>query len=353
MIRPLFVDIRAPVHPSLVHPAYAPAWRGLTHLLLHGQTPLGFAGVTGAEPAFAPDYYGPMADPSDWTLDVEAGSDWRVADGPHGRYLDMRTVNGSGWTDDYYRDHPQNVVGDHEGSMLCWFRKTQGVLGEWTVAMSAGRSTASAVSQGVIWGNLVGNANIEASLLDDAGNEIAVLEGPAFTVDDWFRVVFTWRDIDTSPVLKLFVDGVLSATATPTSDTMHTTDLGYVTYGLDPFGIGHEASVGYMMGATWDRCLPDGLARLLSLDPSGLVAPWRLYQASPAGVVGSPYAITHHRFRNDDGSESTATWKAAEDTNVTVPRDTKLRLRVQVDVTGDQGSSPVEFRVRDPAKVIE
>lgn len=47
---------------------------------------------------------------------------------------------------------------------------------------------------------------------------------------------------------------------------------------------------------------------------------------------------THFRARNDDGSETTATWYAAQDTNFTAPLSTNLRLRMQVDTAG--GDTP-------------
>ncbi len=41
------------------------------------------------------------------------------------------------------------------------------------------------------------------------------------------------------------------------------------------------------------------------------------------------------RFRTDDGSETTATWAAAQDTNLTAPLSTNLRLRLLANATGD------------------
>jgi len=40
------------------------------------------------------------------------------------------------------------------------------------------------------------------------------------------------------------------------------------------------------------------------------------------------------RWRNDNGSESTATWAAAQDVDVTKGKETTIRLRVLLDVTG-------------------
>jgi hypothetical protein len=41
------------------------------------------------------------------------------------------------------------------------------------------------------------------------------------------------------------------------------------------------------------------------------------------------------RWRNDDGSETTATWAAAQDTNASLALATNTRLRVVLDATGD------------------
>lgn len=50
------------------------------------------------------------------------------------------------------------------------------------------------------------------------------------------------------------------------------------------------------------------------------------------------YEQEGYRFRNDDGSESTATWKAAQDTDITLSKDVPARLRMLVDVTGAPGA---------------
>lgn len=54
-----------------------------------------------------------------------------------------------------------------------------------------------------------------------------------------------------------------------------------------------------------------------------------------------------YRFRNDDGSESTATWKAAQDTDVTgLAKATPLRLRVLTNVTSDPPSEALKLQWR-------
>jgi hypothetical protein len=52
------------------------------------------------------------------------------------------------------------------------------------------------------------------------------------------------------------------------------------------------------------------------------------------------------RFRNDDGSESAATWKANQDTNITLAANTAFRLRELLNATGDPASISTQIEVR-------
>lgn len=52
------------------------------------------------------------------------------------------------------------------------------------------------------------------------------------------------------------------------------------------------------------------------------------------GLPSCPFVQTAIRWRNDDGSQTTATWKATENTNITVTNaqfNTNVRLRLQTD----------------------
>jgi len=55
------------------------------------------------------------------------------------------------------------------------------------------------------------------------------------------------------------------------------------------------------------------------------------------------------RFRNDDGSESSATWKAAQDTNILLALDQPLRLRATINTGGDQGTKRYRLEYKKPA----
>lgn len=52
------------------------------------------------------------------------------------------------------------------------------------------------------------------------------------------------------------------------------------------------------------------------------------------------------RFRNDDGSESAATWKANQDVNITAAADTAMRLRMLLNATGDPASIGAQLEYR-------
>jgi hypothetical protein len=67
-------------------------------------------------------------------------------------------------------------------------------------------------------------------------------------------------------------------------------------------------------------------------------------------AVAAPTPATHEqegfRFRNDDGTEATATWQAAQDVQATGPLLTPVRLRFVVNATGDPaaGAYRLEYR---------
>lgn len=79
--------------------------------------------------------------------------------------------------------------------------------------------------------------------------------------------------------------------------------------------------------------------------------PWQLF-APPARRlyfdVGAALSLaqTRYRWRNDDGSETGATWAAAENTAITLAQNTPRRLRVQVQSTNDKPSASYKLQYR-------
>jgi hypothetical protein len=65
-------------------------------------------------------------------------------------------------------------------------------------------------------------------------------------------------------------------------------------------------------------------------------------------VLGVPAPSDQYGFRarNDDGSETTATWKAAQDAPFTMTPDETFRLRIGVNTTGDPDSTQYKLQYR-------
>lgn len=70
----------------------------------------------------------------------------------------------------------------------------------------------------------------------------------------------------------------------------------------------------------------------------------------PFGVQDAHAVISYEqegfRFRADDGSETTATWLAAQDTNITRGRNINTRLRMLVDTTDDTPSNQYQLEYK-------
>jgi hypothetical protein len=52
------------------------------------------------------------------------------------------------------------------------------------------------------------------------------------------------------------------------------------------------------------------------------------------------------RLRNDDGDEDAASWKEAQDANITAPKNANIRLRMIVDATGDPATAQYQLEYR-------
>lgn len=74
---------------------------------------------------------------------------------------------------------------------------------------------------------------------------------------------------------------------------------------------------------------------------------WGAYLITvPDVVVTTTLDQEGYRWRNDDGSETTATWKAAQDTTVTLAPGETGRLRTIINATGDPPSAGYLLQVR-------
>jgi predicted RNA-binding protein with TRAM domain len=73
---------------------------------------------------------------------------------------------------------------------------------------------------------------------------------------------------------------------------------------------------------------------------------WNWMALEILAATAATIELEGFRFRNDDGSETTATWKANQDVNITLAANTAFRLRKILNATGDPASidAQVDFR---------
>lgn len=125
---------------------------------------------------------------------------------------------------------------------------------------------------------------------------------------------------------------------------------------VGPFTVGRDSSTRYCDGTYPDVSLWLGRAwsdadAALDFDQSLRGNPDTLRRAVPrVAVFSGAAAVTSaqqaYRFRDDDGSESTATWLAAENANISRDAGVATRLRVGVGYTGDPPATALKLQYR-------
>jgi hypothetical protein len=68
--------------------------------------------------------------------------------------------------------------------------------------------------------------------------------------------------------------------------------------------------------------------------------------ATATGVTPAYYDFEGFRFRYDNGDEDNASWRAAQDIDITEDKGVRLRLRTLISVSGDPGPKQVTLQVR-------
>ena len=96
----------------------------------------------------------------------------------------------------------------------------------------------------------------------------------------------------------------------------------FVWYGRDATGGFQDPADALSNGTAGRYCMRCGVSSATSIEQEGF------------------------RFRNDDGSESAATWKANQDTNITLAADTAARIRMLLNATGDPASIGAQLEYR-------
>jgi len=138
--------------------------------------------------------------------------------------------------------------------------------------------------------------------------------------------------------------GDTTGTAGLQSIALNTTNFTNVTAGSEDF---HLPSGSALIGAATnlynDAAYPfqtdiDGQ------DRGGAAASWDI--GADEYVSAAAIEQEGFRFRNDDGSESTATWKANQDVNINLAADTAFRLRFLLKATGNPDSIDAQAEAR-------
>lgn len=191
------------------------------------------------------------------------------------------------------------------------------------------------------------------------------LTGPTLTIDTWFFILIT----RTNTSQKLYYGTEAGGTLTEvTASDSHTNNANIQEVWVfdDIYTEKFNGEIAYfrMWAASMTAAEADAEWRSTTPVKSGVLVDLRLAAAASAGTdsSGNGYDFTvtgtltdggtnptppagaptleqeGYRFRNDDGSESTATWLAGQDTAATVNTGTTFRLRVLVNATNDPSS---------------
>ncbi|MCA0455663.1 MAG: LamG domain-containing protein [Chloroflexi bacterium] len=210
-----------------------------------------------------------------------------------------------------------------------------------------------------------------ANYYDLVGGDETNGTGPTMTVDVWFFFMATRSNSGLTFYWGTEAGGTLNtATAshshTPSTSTDKRWFIGNDVY--SDFFNGEGAYVGFW-NKTFDATEVDAQYRSTTpVNTADLVAFYALAAAASAGTDSSgnglnmsvtgtlsdggsnpvpPVAVTvtqsAYRFRDDDGSESTATWRQSENTVDTAAPEDAFRLRLQVDADGDPASQDLQL----------
>lgn len=121
------------------------------------------------------------------------------------------------------------------------------------------------------------------------------------------------------------------------------------------------ASLTYTPGATFTERRDTGSVRSLELEDKSVTATTAVTATSTLSTSSNWHCLCAtfkeaavallleqegYRWRNDDGSETTATWKAAQDTSMTAPTGVTVRGRFLLNATGDPSSMQPKVQYR-------
>lgn len=100
-------------------------------------------------------------------------------------------------------------------------------------------------------------------------------------------------------------------------------------------------------GAGYDTSGTSAVTSLWTKNITNATGDWADITAAYKSASVATTTQTHYRWRNDDGSETTATWAAAEDASVNISTTaTNFRLRIQVNTSGALGAQNFKLQAK-------
>lgn len=169
----------------------------------------------------------------------------------------------------------------------------------------------------------------------------------------WMEMTVS-EDPATISKLEFTFEGYTTTTASPffiyikTSDGDYETDASWTV-------LSGSTTIAGSTETTITRFITDDLVEIDDyFDSNGKIV-WAVYQSTSALSLNVDYVkmdVTHYpvqqegfRFRNDDGSETTATWKATQDSNITSEAESGLRLRTLINSTGATDPDAAQYQL--------
>jgi len=232
------------------------------------------------------------------------------------------------------------------------------VLLQYNLTSDFAASTVAAnISGGIVTNNLLasftrGTAGYDSDNVSSAGPTAGATSAAlAVTNGSYFFVTITPTSGNSMSLTTLTINMARGGSSTPR---------GYqVRSSVDSFA----ASLG---GADLDTVRPTWTAVSIDLSGAGFqtvtsTITFNIYVYSPStgnvidwddlvinGTTAASGTLEQEgfRFRNDDGSESAATWLAAQDTNIIQPKTTNTRLRMLLNSTLNRGSEQYRLEYR-------
>lgn len=246
------------------------------------------------------------------------------------------TSDGGAWdtaNTDYIMSSDQGGGGNHSMLMVGTVLTTPGDA--WI--MHAGNSSASDVSAdfNVIYTSLNRWRIRQRATNSDSGGTANLPDN-----SDFFVIASGSLGTGSNGTARLLNKNAVQINATGLSP-LSSRGSSYPTWGFSD-GNGYEGDAYY--GCHWTRVLDQDEEAKLWREPFHFFVPERkIFFVSSAATALEQEGF---RFRNDDGSETTATWAAVQDTNISAASGTRRRLRVLLNATGDPAAGQYQLEVK-------